>query len=80
MHDVCSDFCYRVVCFRHGSAIVRELLFPEQNELCVDFSRCLRLWLPGRYEFLGGRFAKLICLWLMVQLRVASLNNGYVDA
>lgn len=38
------------------------LLFHGRKELDVDFALCLGLQLLRQYEFLGGRFAELICL------------------
>lgn len=55
-------------------------LFSGQKELGEDFPVCIRLPLPGRHEFLCRRFAKLICLQLMMRLGVVSLSNGHVDA
>lgn len=57
-----------------------ELLFTERKELGVDFSLCLGLRVPVQYEFLGGRFANSICLWLMIQVPVTSLNKGHADS
>lgn len=56
------------------------LKLPEGEQLGVEFPLCLGLRLPVRYEFLSGRFVKLICHWLMTRLLVASRNSGHVDA
>lgn len=56
------------------------LLFPKPKEVGVDFPLRLRFRLSGHYEFLGWNFAKLMCLWLMMWLRVVSLSNGHLDA
>lgn len=55
------------------------LLFPECKGLSVYFPLCLGLWVPGRYEFYEGRIYKPLCCWLVMRLRVTSLNNGYLD-
>lgn len=46
---------------RVGSVIVLlfELLLPRRKALGVDFLLCLGLWIPGQYEFLGVRVAKV---------------------
>lgn len=51
------------------------LQFYEGEELGADFQLRLDLWLPGRYEILGGELAMLISLLLIMQLFVASLSK-----
>lgn len=61
--------------FRMVSPLPFGILFPEQGNLDVDFLLRLGLQLAERYELLLGRFVKATCLWIMVQLRVASLTD-----
>lgn len=45
----------------------------------MDFSLRFELRLPRCYKIRGGKIVKLICLWLMMLLRVASINNIHVN-
>lgn len=48
-------------------------------ERAEGFPLLLALQLSWRYAFPGGMSAWLVCLWLMIRKRVASLNIGQVD-
>lgn len=54
-------------------------LFATRKDLGVDFSLGLSFWLHRQYEFLGGKFSKLECLWLMMRLPVTSFNTGHIE-
>lgn len=51
------------------------ILFLGSKELGDYLPLCLEVRFLQRYKLVEGRFAKLICLWLMMRLLVASFNS-----
>lgn len=64
---------------RDGSAISIRASVSRTERVGVDLPLGLGLRLHGQYEFFGKWFAKVICLWLIMQFRVALLNNGHSE-
>lgn len=78
--DVLSGFCYLGSEFGKAPPMCFRLLFLERKELSIDFPLRLGHRLPGWYLFIDKRFLRLISLWFMMRLHVASSNNRHVDA
>lgn len=69
----------RIVCVRDGSTISLRASVSRTERLRCGFPTATQAWVPRWYKFLGGILAKLMFLWLLMGLHVASLNNELID-